>query len=259
MIASSIHLGGTIVKQAPRPLLVVEQAEPFLRFGRHRKGHGARQCDHPRVAGRSSANHVRFILVPVPHAQQRPRVSSGISNQQQPAGLGGHVRSGGVHGADMVERHGPCGTNAFLGAGGVHGIGIQVDRAAEVPGIGVVVIVDLALVRAWQAQQGPVNTGDIVQEHAYRQERVVGVRIKAPILVPLDGRTDPARLQVDFGVVHSNVRADQLLQTIDKGGMSYELPEEVEVPVWHLDAANGGLFRSVGRLELEGRRRACQR
>lgn len=49
--------------------------------------------------------------------------------------------------SDMVERHRPCRTNALFGACGVHGISIQVDRAAKVPGIRVVVIVDLSLVR----------------------------------------------------------------------------------------------------------------
>ena len=64
--------------------------------------------------------------------------------------------------------------------------------------------------RAGDHQQGTVFHGAILDHDADLEDIVVGVGIEGPILVPLDRLAAARRLDVELGVVHAQIRPDEL-------------------------------------------------
>ena len=144
----------------------------------------------------------------------------------------------------------------MLPAGPMQGLAVSsaeprrlgIDGAAE---IAVAVMVeDLALVAARNAEQRAVLNGAIVHHHAHGAEVVIGVRVEGPVLVPLDGGTVAGGLHVELGGVEADGRAHQLLQDAQHLRMAHDAGIGVVLGMRALDPPDPGLGGAVAGLEV---------
>ena len=92
------------------------------------------------------------------------------------------------------------------------------------------------------------STHNVVQKNARREHGAVGVRVEAPVLVPLDGRAGARGLEVQLDVVVPEARADHLRDGAAQRLVAHEPAEGVRVLVRRADALDE---RRVGGLERE--------
>src|SRR6516225_2786420 len=94
----------------------------------------------------------------------------------------------------------------------------RIDRAAE-PAVRAVMVVYRALMAARNHHHRTVPDLAIVEHDAHGSEIVVGVRIKGPVLMPLDRSPVPSRLHVELAGIEAH-RAPEMLQCLDNSRMA---------------------------------------
>ena len=177
-----------------------------------------------------------------------PGVGGGVAEEQQAARVFGAVERRAVHHPHVVEGDGAG--RAFEGDRVALHIPVELggfDGAGEVAAFGVVVVVNLALVRAGHDQQRAVLLVAVVEQDAGGEQVVVGVGVEGPVLVPLDGRAVLRLLHVELVVLQPHVGADQSGDDLHQHGVLGEFAEEGPVGVGRLESAHA---RVVGRVRV---------
>ena len=82
------------------------------------------------------------------------------------------------------------------------------DGAREIPVL--MVVVDPALVGAWDNQETSVLLGHFVYRYSNGQEVVIGMGIEGPVLMPLHWTAKFRQFHVEFVTVTPQIRTDQL-------------------------------------------------
>ena len=113
-----------------------------------------------------------------------------------------------------------------------------------------VMIPDRALVRARRDEQWTVLQIHVVEHHTHGQDVVVRVRIKGPVLVPLDRRSVPGRLHVELGAMQAQGGAEQKREDLHHIMATHDGIKSRMHLVGRLDASDLRLSPGVPGLEI---------
>ena len=153
--------------------------------GRRRKRHSDR---HSRYSwfdrGLASNNHLVEAVEIIDGVNQRKSIYCGELEQQQISRASRPIGRRAVHRAYMMKSHGTRRSNQLDGRREIDRTLNRVDRSTE-EAVRVVVL-DRTAVASGQHAQRPIARINVVEHDPDCDQIIIGVRIKRPVLMPLD-------------------------------------------------------------------------